>query len=111
MKSGEPKESFDFVGQDASDPSKYPSEVEGLKESMDAFKASLVQLAHKLLRSFALSLDLEDLDYFIKRHQALEDPTIVSKNAIRSNYYFPMDPSAVIPPDAIRMQEHKDWGT
>ena len=109
---GDLKESFDFSGPDVFDESKYPPEVPGLKDAMDTFRTSLIPLMHKLLRAFALKMGLEDLDYFIKRHKALEDPSIPSQNLIRVNLYMPMDESdRIITDDSMRMQEHKDWGT
>jgi len=83
------KQTFDFWGTEALDESCFP-EVSGLKTAaVDTFRSSLSPLAKKLLRCFAIHLSLEDMDYFIKQHRALYDPSIESHTNIRSNFYHP----------------------
>jgi isopenicillin N synthase-like dioxygenase len=106
------KEGFDFWGIPAHDDATYPKEIPGFKASVDDFRSSLVDLTKKVLRSFAIYLKLEDPDFFIKQHQAfLLDPTIVSQNIIRTNFYPKLDSSFETKEDTMRLTEHCDFGT
>jgi len=106
------KEAFDFWGTEASDPANFPIEIPGLKDTVDAFRSSLTDLSKKLLCCFAIYLKLEDDEYFIRLHQAIVDTSIQSHNLIRTNYYFPINPT-LLPgdPERMRLGAHCDLGT
>jgi isopenicillin N synthase-like dioxygenase len=108
------KELWDSWGPEALDPAKYPAEAPDYKGAVDEFRSSIVPFAKKVLRSLAVYLKLEDLDFFVNQHQALEDPRIRSQNVIRSNYYMPVAEAAAGAremEEVMRCTEHKDWGT
>jgi isopenicillin N synthase-like dioxygenase len=94
------------------DDAKYPVETPGLKAAADDFKTSLGQFAKKLFRAFAVYLKLDDPDYFIKKHTALDNPKeVLSHTTFRSTYYMALDSDADIGPGSMRLGEHNDWGT
>jgi len=107
------KEGFSFTGIYAHDEANFPVEVPGFKDALDSFRTSLSELAQKLLRCFAVYLSLEDKNYLIENHKALDDPTIDSQKDIRANYYHPTQLSnqATCDGNTIRLGEHCDWCT
>jgi isopenicillin N synthase-like dioxygenase len=105
------KEAWDCWGLESMDEANYPSEIPGFKNAFDQCKKELAELTKKLLRAFAIYLKLDDPDFFIKRHRAIDDQRIRSHNVIRSNYYMPMEPNAELPKNGMRLGEHMDWGT
>lgn len=88
-----------------------PVEVPGLKPAIYDMRSSLIKLSKKLFLCFGHYLKLEDPDFFLKRHRALEDPDIFSHTVIRTNYYMALDPKEEFPEDTMRLTEHNDWGT
>jgi len=115
-KSADFKECFDFWSSQTYNASSYPKEVPGLGQSIIAFRECFKDLTIKVLRAFALYLELPDHDYFITRHSAYfhNEQTCKSHNDVRSNYYNPID-SNDSSKDAqltcLRLGEHNDWGT
>jgi isopenicillin N synthase-like dioxygenase len=111
----EPKESFDFWGPEAFKKSSCPSEIPSLKESIDSYRESLAPLTRTILRALAFFLDLQDKDFFLKRHKAfLEDNSILSHNVVRTNFYLPNEETnedEAIIENVMRCTEHQDWGT
>jgi len=85
--------------------------VPGFHEAILEFRSALGQLSKKLLRSFGLYMELEDPNYLVERHRAIEDPTVVSINGVRSNFYMAMEPEFPVGKDVLRLREHKDWST
>lgn len=102
---------WDCWGLDMHQEENYPSEVPGLKGSIDDFRTSLVPLCHKLFLCFGHYLNLEDPEFFRSRHLALDDHSILTHNVVRSNYYMALDSVEDIGPDSMRLGEHNDWGT
>ncbi|OXA51656.1 2-oxoglutarate-Fe(II) type oxidoreductase ppzD [Folsomia candida] len=107
------KEAWDSWGKEMLSEANYPSEVPGMKKSVDDFRLSLVTLCKKLFLCFGHYLKLEDPEFFLQRHRALDDLNIKSHNDIRTNYYMALNSSEVdeITEDAMRLNEHNDWGT
>ncbi|XP_021955148.1 1-aminocyclopropane-1-carboxylate oxidase [Folsomia candida] len=107
------KEAWDSWGTKMLSEANYPSEVPGMKKSVDDFRLSLVTLCKKLFLCFGHYLKLEDPEFFLQRHKALDDLNIKSHNDIRTNYYKALNSNDVaeIPEDALRLGEHNDWGT
>jgi isopenicillin N synthase-like dioxygenase len=105
------KEAWDDTwGLESLDEANYPSEVPGFKTAFNECRTALAELTKKLLRALALYLKLDDADFFIKMHRALDDDKIRSFNVMRSNYYMPLEDEK-IPEGAMRLGEHMDWGT
>ena len=88
-------------------------EVPNFKNVIDDFRSSLIELVRKLLYGFALYLDLEDKELFLKKHRAiLEDFSIKSHTFIRTNYYFPMEVNFEMKEkEQLRLAEHCDIDT
>jgi len=59
------KEVHDITGTQQHEPSLFPKEAPHLKECFDNFRAQLISLARKVLRSFADYLQLEDKNLLI----------------------------------------------
>lgn len=74
------------------------------------FRKETRNLSNKLLRSLGECLELEDKDFFIRKHRALEENYEKSKFSLRSLYY-PKEPQIRENAAKFRMQEHQDSGT
>jgi isopenicillin N synthase-like dioxygenase len=106
------KECFDFWGEEAHKEKAFPVEVSGFKATIATFRESFSDLTQKIFRSFALYLELEDKDFFVKRHRSyLENYKIRSHNDVRANYYPPTATNFEIKEASMRLTEHQDWGT
>jgi len=81
----------------------FPQEVPGLKSSIDDFRHSLLGICKKLFLSFGHFLKLEDPEFFLKRHLALDDLTRKSHNVIRINNYIALDRDTEIESDELRL--------
>jgi len=71
-------------------------------------------MAKKVFRAFAVYLELDDPDFFIKKHSIVFNPRPernLNHTNLRTNYYWALGPEAVIGPDAMRLGAHNDWGT
>jgi len=108
-----PREWWDSWGFQSLDESNYPEEAPGLKDAVDGYKKSVVELCMKIFRGFAEYLQLEDPDFFIDRHKALKNWEIQSHNHIRCNYYPVFDQEALIDvcEETLRVAEHNDFST
>jgi len=105
------KECWDYWGLEALDEKNFPSETPGFKSAFDACREPMIELSKKLFRAFAAYLKLDDPEFFIKRHRALDDQRIRTQTVFRSNYYMAMEPGKTFPEDSMRLTEHMDWGT
>jgi isopenicillin N synthase-like dioxygenase len=105
------RELFDISGL-GHDESHFPMEVEGFKAAVDEFRSQCNNLIKKLLRCIAIYLKLDDPDFFVKNHTGIEKYLEKTHGGIRTMYYYPMNPKPVdLPPNAIRLGEHTDWGS
>jgi isopenicillin N synthase-like dioxygenase len=106
------KEAWDFWGQEILKKEKYPNEVPELYAAINGYRLSLGKLSKKLLLCFGHYLKLEDPEFFLKRHTALDNLLDVrSHNDIRTNYYAAINPGEDIKEGSLRLGEHNDWGT
>jgi isopenicillin N synthase-like dioxygenase len=105
------KEAWDCWGPDMFNAKGFPTEVAELKDSVNTFRQSLVLLCKKLFFCFGKYLNLEDPEFFLKRHRALEDPSVLSHNVVRTNYYMPLKSLDGISENTMRLGEHNDWGS
>jgi isopenicillin N synthase-like dioxygenase len=107
------KEAWDSWGLEMIKDSSYPSEVPGFKPAIEEFRDSLVILAKKIFLAFSIHMKLDDPEYLLKKHLAMEELTVKSHNDVRSNYYMPLPDYQIndIQDDSMRLNEHNDWGT
>merc|ERR1719401_1547335 len=83
-------------------PRRFPKRPEGFAHAWDQYYTHVNELAKRLLRAFAIALDLEE-DWFdskMDRHIS----------ALRANNY-PDQNGIVVPPGSIRCSAHTDYGT
>ncbi|OXA63627.1 UPF0676 protein C1494.01 [Folsomia candida] len=78
--------------------------------AMNALEEASKPLIKSLLRVLAISLKLEDTDFFVERTKALDDLDIPSYTTIRSLYYPPTW-NKNISPGTVRCGDHSDYGT
>jgi isopenicillin N synthase-like dioxygenase len=74
----------------------------------------LESVTNKLLKCFGKYLNLEDEDFFLKKHKNLSNPSIKTQTQMRSMWYYALenyqsDESTSSSP--IRCGEHTDWGS
>jgi isopenicillin N synthase-like dioxygenase len=105
------RELFDINCGMGDDEKNFPSEVPGFKIAIAEFKKSCNNLIKKILRSLAIYLKLEDQDYFVKNHSGIEKHLEKTHGGIRTMFYYPMKSIENLPPNAIRLGEHTDWGS
>ncbi len=86
-------------------------EVLGFKDAVDEFRTACNNLIKKILRALAIYLKLEDQDYFVKNHTGIEKYIKNTHGGIRTMFYYPMQNIENLPPNAIRLGEHTDWGS
>mmetsp|Transcript_52738 Transcript_52738/g.133919 ORF Transcript_52738/g.133919 Transcript_52738/m.133919 type:complete len:378 (-) Transcript_52738:75-1208(-) len=102
---GDMKEMMQIGPKDANSgmpPRRIPSSPAGFSEAWDRYYEEANNLARRLLKAFALALDLEE-DFFesrLDRHIS----------AMRSNNY-PDQKGFVVPDGSIRCSAHTDYGT
>lgn len=92
------------------DDSLYPKEIDNFKEAHLTFRKIFRFLSTKLLRSLGEYLKLEDKDYFIHQHSALEENYAKSRFTVRSSYY-PMQAEIPESVTEFRLAPHQDLGT
>ncbi|XP_021962435.1 UPF0676 protein C1494.01 [Folsomia candida] len=88
-----------------------PVESPGFTEAFEALRPEMDNVSKKLFKLLALYLQLDDEDFFIKRHRNLGDLSIPCQTQMRSMFYDVVSPDAKLPPGAIRCGEHSDWGS
>ncbi len=104
-------ETFDFTSNPRlEEDSLYPKEISGFKEAVLTFRKQYKNLNVKLLRSLGECLELEDKDFFIQQHRALEENFEKSKCSVRTLYY-PKEPRIRENAVKLRLPEHQDFGT
>lgn len=109
--SPELKELWDISGLDAYDEEKFPNEeMPEFKLAFDDIRSDLENVAKKFLRCVELFLDLGE-DFLISKHKNLGNRKIKSHTEMRSLYYYTINPEDKLPVNAIRLGEHKDFGT
>lgn len=104
-------ETFDFTSNPRiTEDSLYPKEVDGFKEALMLFRKQARSMSTKLLRSLGEYLQLDDKDFFIHKHRALEENFFLSKFSLRTLFY-PMEPERSEKSVKLRLPEHQDFGT
>merc|ERR1719401_2386384 len=83
-------------------PRRFPKRPEGFAHAWDRYYKHVNDLAKRLLRAFAIALDLEE-DWF-------ESKLSKHISALRANNY-PDQRNIVVPPGSIRCSPHTDYGT
>lgn len=96
---------------DAYDEEKFPTvEMPEFKLAFDDVRSDLENIAKTIIRCVERFLDLEK-DFLNSKHKNLGDRTIKSQTEMRSLYYYTINPEEKLPINAIRLGEHKDFGT
>ncbi|ODN05209.1 hypothetical protein Ocin01_01492 [Orchesella cincta] len=98
------RESYDFCGNLRY----YPKACNEFGPALTALEEASKPLIKNLLRTLAISLELEDKDYFVTRSKCLNDLNIESYSTFRTLYYPPIGDN--IPPGTVRCADHTDYG-
>lgn len=100
-------------------------ELETPDDLISEFKNTFITLEHqcsqlfiKLLRLLSLSLEMEDIDFFVNKSKSLVDKTVDSYNTVATLYYPPLSSLLLGHREAenssggndMRFSEHSDWG-
>lgn len=67
------------------------------------------KLIRNLLRLLALSLKLDDPEYFVKCSRHLDNPETENECDFSMIHYPPIHSDTILPPDTIRCAEHTDY--
>lgn len=105
------KELWDISRTDSQDASKYPNEIPGFKQAIDDLWPECINLVQKLLRSIAIYLKLQNVEYFIDKHRGISNPYIKTNTQFRILYYYAlyeMNQAGKIPKNSYRCGEHTD---
>ncbi len=96
-----PAESFGYAGEWHDGPRNiWPEGLDDLRPQLEAYHAAITPLAGRLLRAFALSLNLAE-DWFAEGFEGV-------RPAMRMMHYPPLPPDA--PPGAMGVAAHTDRG-
>lgn len=71
-------------------------------------KSECKPLIKKILKTLAISLEMEDEEFFINSSQNIDDPTTPSYSAYRTIYYPPVGDD--VAPNTVRCAQHSDYG-
>lgn len=101
------RESYDVCGNLRFFPDDVAPEF---KSSLTDLESESKPLIRKLLRVLAISLELEDEEFFIKRSTWLDDLNVPSYTTFRTLYYPPTWDKEIAP-GTVRCADHSDYGT
>lgn len=91
------------------DPKKFTSnEVENFDSANMELKNECKPVIKKILRALAISLGLEDEEFFVEKSKNIDDHSEASYSAFRTIYYPQIGDD--VPPDTVRCGEHSDYG-
>lgn len=99
------RESYDFY----TDPEAFvQNDIENFDSAHMELKSECKPLIKKILKALALSLGLEDEDFFVAASRNIDDTSQQSYSAFRTIYY----PQILddIAADTVRCGEHSDYG-
>lgn len=90
----------------------YPTdEFPDFYSSFDLLDHECKQLTKRLLKLIAISLKLDDVDYFIKHCQHLDDPkNFQGIYNLKVAHYPPISDEEAVQPGTVRLGEHSDYG-
>ncbi|CAL8148318.1 unnamed protein product [Orchesella dallaii] len=98
------RESYDFCGNLRY----YPEACDEFGPALMALEEASKPLVKDLLRALAISLTLDDRDYFVTRSKGLNDINIESLSTFRTLYYPSIGDT--ISPGTVRCADHTDYG-
>lgn len=99
------RESYDFV----TDPKKFTAcEIDDFDSANMALKNECKPVIKKILKTLALSLELEDEEFFVENSKNIDDYTSASYSAFRTIYYPQIGND--VAPNTVRCGEHSDYG-
>lgn len=76
---------------------------------MSQFKKSCEQFARKILLLLGMSLEVEDVNFFLKTCTHLDDPNVGNECDMRAIYYPPIPKIHDIPEGTVRCASHTDY--
>jgi len=87
-------------------------EIAPLNDSVKELNEQCKKLAAQFYKLWAISLDFDDVDFFIKKNKHWTDNNkSVGLSNIRLAYYPPIDTDKVLPPGTVRIAEHTDFAS
>ncbi|XP_037035049.1 UPF0676 protein C1494.01-like isoform X2 [Bradysia coprophila] len=99
------RESYDFV----TDPKKFTvCEIENFDSANMELKNECRPVIKKILKALAISLGLDDEEFFVDNSKNIDDYTNVSYSAFRTIYYPQIGND--VAPNTVRCGEHSDYG-
>ncbi len=99
------RECFDITSQKKF----YPTDIPSFRCTHRKLESNCQKLIKNLLKLLALSLKLEDPDYFIKCCCHLDEPEVANECDFSMIHYPPILSDTVLPPDTVRCAEHTDY--